>query len=471
MPSLRHTPPLLPAEVLRLIFIQAARNESVQLEHESLSQRSSSHSSSTSRSNLSLPIDSRWNDNITSLLLVSRVVQQWVLAELLHTVTLITPPQIFAFAGLLRAQPKLSRFIKRLWISNLDGASSDPQANSIQPIYAIENFILPNLTSLEDLVLTNLTSTHLRSQSPPLWGIGRARRPQEWSKLRTMTLANTRGLGAFLSSPNREDPSWCRTTPPFEHLETLRIALPEEFSAHRIKGIARIPRLRYLELIEPGLDTRLDVDGYTGSIVPGGIAKQTFGCIRGSHPDQHSIKLLYRALIRSLPTSFEPAYSHRQASQRSWEDEFGGVELRIWTRSQDAYTALQVAWNALNRRYASRCSGSSTPSSGSEENTHSHGSAPSSLPQHVSSTSRSCPSAFRRQLPRLRIAALDTAGHDNSTQSFLEKSASFCPDLGKSIYGETQLDDEDLFIAAPDAPKWKADLEDTLLLQWTGPLP
>ncbi|KAE8245064.1 hypothetical protein A4X13_0g6101, partial [Tilletia indica] len=351
--------PKLPAEILRSIFVHAARDIRPKTRYAQHPDLYSSPPSTTSNS-LSFDASDRClrrrrrasstsKNTIASLLSVSKAVQHWVLAELLHSVALTSPSHINAFGALLKRRPDLGQFVRRIWISDVSMSSlpsSGEMIYDIHRLFALEGFILPNLPHLEDLAMSNLADHQtLRTYGHSLWYIGRTRTSQAWANLRSITLANMNGMGVFLQNPTGVPQQADRITGEhpicWERLEHIRVALPEELSAYRINGLARCPRLKVVEFFEPGFDTLLNVDVHMGSMVAAGMDKQKFSCIRGHQPSQEAIKCLFTALMR--PT-LDDGYLE---GAHSLERTPAGIQLRIHTRSPDAYESLQQIWEQL----------------------------------------------------------------------------------------------------------------------------
>ncbi|CAD6889923.1 unnamed protein product [Tilletia controversa] len=445
--------PRLPTELLQSIFIYAARDVRPKTKYAHHPESSSSSTSPDFQPTASdrptqrrRRASSTGKNTIASLLSVSKTVQHWVLSELLHSITLTFPSHIVAFGALLKKQPSLGLYVRRLWMSNTGMAdpmrnpSSSGMAHNVHRLVALEAYILPKLPHLEDLALSSLTDrTALRPYTHPLWHTGRARTMQDWANLRSLTLANPSGMGAFLQNPNGVplDDKGDDVHPVFwEKLEILRIALPEELSAYRIAGLARCPRLQVLEFFEPGLDTLLDVDRYTGGVKAAGMGKQRFACIRGRDPDRATIEALFTTLIR--PASDE-----------------AGIQLHIFTKSPTSYAALRQTWTDLqtivrdhDQNYVQRFDFPITSDTRFGK-AHSR--------RQLESSSPFC-SSTQRRYPTLHVLNLAPEPAGGCV------SGNMTRDEGMVPAGEGQ--DEDDVVPAEEAADWKADLNDVLLAQW-----
>ncbi|KAK0562799.1 hypothetical protein OC844_002524 [Tilletia horrida] len=351
--------PILPAELLRSIFSYAAHN--VRAIHFRYAQHHSeeSHTASVSPSPSASSATKRRRKNstlrsspIADLLCVSRAVHGWVLAELLRTVALTSPAAIIAFGTSLQTRPSLGMYVRRLWIetSGLSTRAGTAHAGEeLQQIFALESYILPRLRKLDDLALSNLAPDHLRAHAHPLWFLGATRSEPEWASLRSLTVANMRGLAGLLQPPPPSSKGGTR----FAQLRTLRIALPEELSRTRIDALRLCPRLTMLELVEPGLDTLVEADLRTGGVVAGGIGDQAFGSLRGLRDagamDRASVEALFAVLVRSDGDGDQDEGRGRGRRCGGWGRSGARVHVRVLTRTPAAYAALRVAWDELSR--------------------------------------------------------------------------------------------------------------------------
>ncbi|KAL9933796.1 hypothetical protein V8E36_007454 [Tilletia maclaganii] len=417
--------PQLPAELLRSIFVFAARNarsDPLGGQQRSPKRQRRSHTGT---------------GNVTPLLSVSKAVQHWVFAELLHSLIATSPAQIVALGKLFAKNPHLGQHVRRFWVGQI---SDDGQCGRSEAATALERYILPCLSRLDNFALSDLNIHIPRSHGRTLWGISRARHLSEWGQLRSLTLLGVRGMSTLLDPADNNRQAMHSTDEAIFHgLETLRIGLSEELTAKRIQAISKCSGLRLLELAEPGLETNINIDPMTGAVIAAGIGMQTLACIRGPMVDEATIRALFHVLTRSEGSSGLEAESRGRLQAHE------PVAIRIYTQSPEAYSTLRERWQELRQASTIRHKAQLVLQGNDSD-----------ALENLWETKVVAPTLTLHELiPRTEPRAEES-----------DEDACAGQDLGRGIPSEPAEGRDATLIAAEDAAEWKLRFQEVLRAHW-----